>query len=234
MNHEKWLEMAEIYATGALDGRELEEFESHLAACSLCADHLTEVEDTLVLLPQSLTPLAPSAQVKTALMERIEQDSAPVPAAGGAWSWTAGFVLACMVMVLGAVVFQSRRMITEYETMALRLAAPQTQVVDLKPMEPSPAASARMLWDPKKCEGVFVAMGLSQLPPDKVYELWAIAGSEPIPAGTFTVDQNGCAKMNLRDLPRDKKIDKFAVTIEPVGGVPTPTGAMHLLGALAG
>ena len=32
MNHEEWLERAEIYAAGALDGAELAEFEAHLAA----------------------------------------------------------------------------------------------------------------------------------------------------------------------------------------------------------
>ena len=31
MNHEEWIEQADIYALGALDGDELTQFEAHLA-----------------------------------------------------------------------------------------------------------------------------------------------------------------------------------------------------------
>ena len=38
MNHDQWLELADLYAVGALDGRELAEFEAHLATeCAQCA-----------------------------------------------------------------------------------------------------------------------------------------------------------------------------------------------------
>ena len=46
MNHEEWLERAEIYALGALDGAELSQFEAHLAAgCSLCETQVRRLDE---------------------------------------------------------------------------------------------------------------------------------------------------------------------------------------------
>ena len=79
---------------------------------------------------------------------------------------------------------------------------------------------------------MLLTSGLPQIPRDRVYELWAFAGNEPVPAGIFEVDEAGHAFLRLPPLPRAKRFDKFAVTIEPAGGVPKPTGPMHLLGSL--
>ena len=65
--------------------------------------------------------------------------------------------------------------------------------------------------------------------------MWAIAGKEPVSAGIFEVDEAGHAFLRLPTLlplPRAKRFDKFAVTLEPAGGVPKPTGPMYLLGSL--
>ena len=50
-------------------------------------------------------------------------------------------------------------------------------------------------------------------------------------AGIFDVDEAGHAFLKVPPLPRGKRFDKFAVTLEPAGGVPKPTGPMHLLGS---
>jgi hypothetical protein len=42
MAHEEWLERAEIYGLGALDGDELGQFEAHLVECRVCEGHLRE------------------------------------------------------------------------------------------------------------------------------------------------------------------------------------------------
>ena len=112
------------------------------------------------------------------------------------------------------------------------LAAPQVRQVRLAGLSPSPGASARLLWNALAQTGVLSTFGLPQIPRDRVYELWAIAGNEPVPAGIFEVDSAGHAFLRLPPLPGSKRFDKFAVTLEPAGGVPKPTGPMHLLGSL--
>jgi hypothetical protein len=113
-----------------------------------------------------------------------------------------------------------------------QLSAPQVRLVRLAGLPPSPNANAQLLWNPATRTGVLLTAGLPQVTPDRVYELWAIAGKEPVPAGTFAVDEAGHAFLTLPPLPRKKRFDKFAVTIEPAGGVSQPTGPMHLLGSL--
>jgi anti-sigma-K factor RskA len=112
------------------------------------------------------------------------------------------------------------------------LSTPQVRLVRLAGLAASPAASAQLLWNPADRTGLLLTTGLPQTPGDKVYELWAIAGNEPVPAGIFAVDAAGHAFLRLPPLPRTRRFDKFAVTVEPAGGVPKPTGAMHLLGSL--
>ena len=117
------------------------------------------------------------------------------------------------------------------ETLRL-LSVPQVRLVRLTGLAPSPGANAHLLWNPATRLGVLLTSGLPQIPPNRVYELWAIAGNEPVPAGLFEVDEAGHAFLKLPPLPRTRRFDKFAVTDEPAGGVPKPTGQMHLLGRL--
>ena len=65
MVHEEWLERAEIYGLGALDGDELIQFEAHLAACPVCEVHAESVyriegmdcHEEVTLLERCLKPL---------------------------------------------------------------------------------------------------------------------------------------------------------------------------------
>lgn len=116
---------------------------------------------------------------------------------------------------------------------ALRLLAdPQVRLVRLAGLPPSPNASGRILWHPVTRTGILLATGLPEAPPDRVYELWAIAGAEPVPAGLFAVSAGSRAFLRLPTLPGAQAFDRFAVTLEPVGGVPKPTGQMYLLGGV--
>jgi anti-sigma-K factor RskA len=107
---------------------------------------------------------------------------------------------------------------------------PATQVVALAGQAPAPTARARMMWH-AKAGGVFVATGLPAAPEGKAYQLWAIAGSNaPVSAGVFSVDASGTGSLSVRPLPGVATVDAFAVTLEPAGGLPAPSGAMYLLG----
>ena len=110
---------------------------------------------------------------------------------------------------------------------------PATQVVTLNGLAPSPEARARMLWNEKE-GGLLVAAGLPPAPTGKAYQLWAIAGQgAPVPAGVFTVNPGGTGSLRVPALPGVSRVDVFAVTLEPAGGVPAPTGPMYLAGKAA-
>ena len=121
----------------------------------------------------------------------------------------------------------------ELDATLRQLSAPQVRLVRLAGLPPSPGAKANLLWNPAAQVGVLLTSGLRKIPADRVYELWAFAGNEPVPAGIFEVDEAGHAFLRLPPLPpRAKRYDKFAVTVEPAGGMLKPTGTPHLLGSL--
>ena len=72
---------------------------------------------------------------------------------------------------------------------------------------------------------------LPALPSDKVYQMWLVPiKGGPISAGTFVPPGPGQSHMFTAEVSSNAEPKAFAVTIEPVGGVPQPTGPKVLLG----
>ena len=253
--HGEWLDRGEIYALGALDGRDLNEFEAHLASgCTICEAYVRDTRETLTLLPKSLNPAAPSPVLKGRILQQIEPaTTAPAgekKSSSSIWNWwglgIGAFATAVVAFVLTSNLNRTK---TELEKIKVQLAAAQTEsaqkeeqlqllaspdirLVELKGLEAAPAAQAKFFWNPATRRGFLLAKGLPKTSTDKAYELWGIAGNEPVPAGVFSVDEQGQAKFPMPALAQEKNFDKFAVTIEPAAGVPKPTGPMVLLGSL--
>ena len=108
---------------------------------------------------------------------------------------------------------------------------PRVQVALLKGLEATSSARAKLLWNPGTKQGILWVSGLPPLPLEKSYELWAFVGDQPVPAGTFDAASGAGTVIPI---PRQETLDdspvKFAVSVEPKGGVPKPTGAIVLVG----
>ena len=259
MNHDTWLEQADLYALGALDGEELAQYEAHLATgCVTCAVRLRETREALRALPESLPPVAPSPALRARVLERIDAEHTPAvapvalrparrPSRAIWWAGWAGLAAAAVLLVVVNAQLKATRQ--ELQVLHERLAAvqaelsqreetlrflsdPEVRYVSLGGLKPSPEASAWLLWNPGTRQGLLLARGLPATPPGKAYEVWALAGPQPVPAGVFGVDDRGRALLRLPQLPAGQTFDAFAVTLEPAGGVPSPTGPMHLLGKI--
>jgi len=89
----------------------------------------------------------------------------------------------------------------------------------------APKAVAVSLWDEKRQQGVFVAQNLKPLPADRDYQLWVIDPkyATPVSAGVFQVNEQGSAHVSFKANKPIESATKFAVTVEPKGGLPTPT-----------
>jgi anti-sigma-K factor RskA len=95
-----------------------------------------------------------------------------------------------------------------------------------------PLPEGRVFFHPKKGL-LFFASNLPPLDEGKSYQLWYVpAEGAPASAGVFTPDARGNATIMkpAASLPANPKA--FAVTIEPEGGVPAPTGPEVLVGTL--
>lgn len=122
---------------------------------------------------------------------------------------------------------------SETQRMAEALAiitAPGGQAVQLAGLDPSPDASGHTFVDREHGKAVFYARNLPALQPDRTYQLWWIEDGKPVSAGTFDVDEAGTGSVRVERLAPSGVIQAWAVTVEPEGGVPQPTGAMVLKG----
>jgi anti-sigma-K factor RskA len=111
------------------------------------------------------------------------------------------------------------------------LAAPGVESVRLAGMGTSHAAAGRTYVNVAGRQAVFYASGLPALGPDKTYQLWYLDDQDhPTSAGVFEVDAHGKAALVVDQSLPVERIQAWAVTIEPRGGRPQPTGPMALAG----
>lgn len=105
------------------------------------------------------------------------------------------------------------------------------RVLFLGGKDPQPQARGKVFWSAKARRGVLLAGNLEPLPAGKQYELWVFAAGKPVAAGVFDADASGRALFESPDLSAIEAAQNFAVTVEPRGGVPAPTGPIVLVGA---
>jgi anti-sigma-K factor RskA len=251
-------ELLPAYALGALDADDLRELEEHLAGgCGECRRQLELWNRDLEALAASVTPVVPSETTRARIL-RLAAGAAPSPRRLPWWISLAAAAL--LIVAVWGVAGQLRmrgdlerlkternrlarqverldREVAQARNEALRasqalqvVAAPGVQSVILAGLGPAPRAAGHTYVNPLRHDALFYAFDLPALPQDKTYQLWYIAEGKPVSAGTFSVDPQGIASVKVEHVPAVASIQAWAVTIEPAGGVPQPTGAMVLKG----
>jgi anti-sigma-K factor RskA len=103
--------------------------------------------------------------------------------------------------------------------------------VELAGQPPAPQASAHAFWS--RSRGLmFTASNLPPLPAGRTYQLWIVTPKAPVSAGLLKPGARGDFQAVFAS-PRDVGVGAvaaLAVTIEPDGGVPAPTGEKYLVG----
>jgi anti-sigma-K factor RskA len=124
----------------------------------------------------------------------------------------------------------ARRTAFEVQSTVAVLAAPDLARIDLAGQAAAPRASARAFWS--RSRGlVFTASNLPALPAGRTYQLWVLtAQPAPISAGILRPDGNGGVTARFDTPPDLPRPIAMAVTLEPEGGVPSPTGDKYLVG----
>lgn len=112
-----------------------------------------------------------------------------------------------------------------YERLVGMLQDPATRVVPLRGAGPSPEAHGGVIWSERAGGYVFVTR-LPPAPGAKAYEIWAIVGGKPSPAGVLRVDASG--QGSHRIAAGLGRVETFAVTLEAAGGASAPTGPVVL------
>jgi anti-sigma-K factor RskA len=126
-----------------------------------------------------------------------------------------------------------RRTASEAQSSVAVLSAPDTARVELAGQTVAPQASGRVFWS--RSRGlVFTASNLPALPAGRTYQLWVVTAQAPVSAGLLKPDANGSVNAVFTVPGNIPSATAMAVTIEPEGGMPGPTGAMYLVGPAKG
>jgi len=102
--------------------------------------------------------------------------------------------------------------------------------IDLAGQPTAPKASGRAYWS--RSRGlVFTASALPAPPAGRAYQLWVITSQPaPISAGMVNPDAGGAVRVMFNTPPDLAQPVAMALTLEPAGGVPAPTGEKYLVG----
>lgn len=203
--------------------------------------------------------LAATGQPRNAATD-VEDDDASF-AAGGAsrWAWLAAAAALVVSVGLGGYamrlqsrvdalsarladaertlaatrseVVEARRALGDSQSNLRILLAPDLSRVTLDGQGAAARARGRAYFSPSTGL-LFTATDLPPLPPGRTYQLWVVTATAPASAGLLTPDATGAAT-TIVDAPAITGAPvAFAVTLEPAGGVPAPTGDKVLVGVV--
>jgi anti-sigma-K factor RskA len=108
------------------------------------------------------------------------------------------------------------------------IVSPRTKVIAMVGDE-TPQANAKVFWDTDTQKWIIYVFDLPAPPSDKDYQLWYVTKNAKISAAVFRTDEQGQTVLKLT-LPPDALagLAATAVTLEPRGGSPQPTGKFYL------
>jgi anti-sigma-K factor RskA len=105
---------------------------------------------------------------------------------------------------------------------------PLVRTLALAGQGPFEKAVAKAYIDPQSGRLILYASNLPPVPDGKTYQLWVIVENTPVSAGLFRSDSQGEAKYDSGHLDGLDSSAKVAVTLEPAGGMPRPSGPIVL------
>jgi anti-sigma-K factor RskA len=246
MIDEQQQDLASEYALGNLDSKAARAFEAELAAnpeLRVLTDELREAAAALAhLAPKKLPP--PELRERVLSSNRAEAAasqpafSSPVQSGGfGILPWA---LAASLAVSTAAFWYENNELKKEAasllaETLDLRNrdALARVRIATLAAqVEAYSKTTAVIIWDPQKQRGIVKLSNLPRPEAGKDYQLWVIDAKYPNPVngGILPVGEDGIARVAFTPDQPVKKADKFAISVEPAGGVPKATGPIVLVG----
>ncbi|HVM12788.1 MAG TPA: anti-sigma factor [Egibacteraceae bacterium] len=242
--------LAGPYAVHALPADERAFFERHIAVCDTCGVEVAELLATAAVLgAASEEPSPPGMRDRVLRTVDVTRQHPPAPGEGSGsaparrWappSMLAGVaaVLVLALMTLSGVTAAMNQRITELEIALADSPLDDDRVLAVltagdaqtRPLDTELDASVRFVYSTALDRGLFVASGLEPLDADQVYELWLYHDGTPQPATIFQTDSDGRAMAVVEGAVAGAEF--AAVTVEPHGGSPEPTGQVVIHGAV--
>lgn len=248
--------LAGAYALGIVSEAERREFEAHLATCAECRQELAELRRLNEALAVAAPPAVPPAGLRRRIMKAAERESRAGAPGRSTLSWWLTAAASIAAVFFGTQWWSASRELAEMHAQlastrerlaiaeSMRASAERTAAdsasrlavltaadaiaIALAGQPPAPNATGRVVWSPTRGV-IFTAANLPPLPAGRTYQLWAV--TTPAPVGLALVTPADGQADQVAAAPAGVAPTAFALTIEPQGGSPGPTGPMVLVGS---
>jgi len=240
------------YVLEQLEDARRKTFEAHLRQCGECEAELTELREAVFSLPLDLPLTEPPADLREAVLKQAAGPR-PVPRARSlqpawrGWAIAASVLLAALGLFalrqwqtagqltrqIGLLQEENRRLTESNRTLSDRvdlLTRPDTRFLRMAGLEKFPGTSGSAFLQPADRTAIAFIHDLPSLAQRQDFQMWVIQnGRAPFPSQVFK-PSGRTTEVNFT-VPIDvNQVAVLAVTIEPAGGSPQPTGPMVLAG----
>jgi anti-sigma-K factor RskA len=195
-------DQAAAYALDALDPEDRWTYERHLDTCDRCRQEVAALRDTAGELAYAAEGPEPPPELRERILSAAREEPRPAAVVPMRRRWllpaTAAAAVAAACAAIGLGLWAS----------SLRDGPPRVVALDGVPGQVVVSDDDAVL-----------VVCLDEAPADRTYEAWVIEDDRPRPAGLFA---GGC-----RTVPLEEPVgsgDVVAITLEPAGGSPQPTG----------
>jgi anti-sigma-K factor RskA len=215
-DHTRYQDDIGAYLLGALEERERQAFERHLAGCGECQEEVERLLPAAEALPGSVVQLEPPPGLKSRLMAEVEHDAraeARAERGRGGLGWLRGLrvrrlALVPVVLLLGLVIGFG----------VAQLGGDETRTVTATVAKAMPRAGGKL-----EIAADSATLRLHDMPDlgaTRVYQVWLQHGDRLDPARTFEVGPSGRGRVKLPDVGGAKNL---FVTREARGGAQVPS-----------
>ena len=255
---EKHTDFEALCAGYVLDGLSVEEKEAFEKMLDDATPEQKQIYEEMQFVKDELalasSPLSPSPGLESAILKNLPSKEKPEPVSTKIFGISptiykaAAAILLIVTLSLSYVSYQLSNTVSNQETRLTELtsqlekqeqlldilSAREITFVNMDGLDPSPEGYGKIIWDSQRGRAVLQLANLPAPPPESDYQLWLIKDDEnPISAGVFNFNQPSddlfFTVEQLNESPSELS-NTFAVTLEPKGGVPQPTGDMFLAG----
>jgi len=239
-------DLASEYALGALDAGTIRAFEAELAANPELRALTGELREAAAALAHTAPRKLPPPELRQRILSEIRAEaaaskpasSAPVRSGGFGilpWALAAGFAVstAAFWYERNELQKEAASLLTETQDLRGRDALARMRIATLAAqVDAYSKATAVIVWDPQNQRGIVKLANLPRAEAGKDYQLWVIDPKYPNPVngGILPVGEDGIARVAFTPDQPVKKVAKFAISVEPAGGVPKATGPIVMIG----
>jgi anti-sigma-K factor RskA len=246
MSHEKFDELKDAYALGALPEDELREFEEYLRVHPERQSEVDELTSIAALLAVSPADQEPPKKLRRSVMAMVNAEAANSRrerrrASSPSWraslddlrdAFPARIALGAAAMLVVGLLSWNVLLQSEVRDLSgqnselqaqveeARSGASEARVLAMQGQGEMSEANAEVIDFEGNDRVILVAENVPSIPDDRTFQIWVIDEGGPKPSGVFEPGGDAVAAVVSQPIEDAQTI---AVTVEPAGGSPQPT-----------